>query len=405
MHVGQFCRVLRYLKKAIEEDLLQKMVFVAGPRQVGKTTLAKALLAQSEGVYLSWDRAQDRKQMRAAIWPATPSLIVLDEIHKWRGWKRWIKGEFDALRAVHRFLVTGSAMLDVYRRGGDSLQGRYHHYRLHPLSVAEVMRYGQASQPVPLATPPTVTTFAQIPLDAPTRPDIVEHLMRHSGFPEPYFASSLRQVRRWSHERQERFFREDLRDTERVVELGQIELLASLLADRVTSLTSTNALREDLEVSHKTVSRWINVLERLYYCFAVYPFASSRIKGLKRMPKTYLWDLSSIEEEAARFENLVALHLFKFCHFLQDYEGERATLHFLRLRDGKEVDFLVAVAGKPWFAVEVKLREQRVDPALRYFQTRLQIPHVYQVVLHAEHCVQQDGVIVAPAHRFLAALV
>lgn len=188
-------------------------------------------------------------------------------------------------------------------------------------------------------------------------------------------------LRRWQKERLDRFFREDVRDLEPIRDLASIQLLAELLPDRIGSPLSLNALREDIEVSHRALTHWMEILERLYHVFRVRPFGGSRVRALKKMPKAYLWDASQVPARAARFENLVGLHLLKLCHYLEDAEGHAVALHYLRDREGREVDFLVTWKGKPWLAVEVKLSETRVNPALAYFRERLKIPFSYQVTL------------------------
>jgi predicted AAA+ superfamily ATPase len=387
----------RYLEAPVRADLAGKMVFVAGPRQVGKTTLAQRILAEAgTGAYLSWDNRDDRREIREARWPAGEALVVLDELHKWRGWKRWIKGEHDKHRRRLRFLVTGSARMDVYRRGGDSLQGRYHHYRLHPFSCAEVEGGGEAEPPSP---------GEELPIPGRASRETLSAQMEYGGFPEPFLAQSPRALRRWQKERLERFFREDVRDLEAVRDLSSIEVLADLLPERVGSPLSLNALREDLEVSHRAVTHWVEVLERLYHLFRIRPFAAKSVRSLRKRTKAYLWDPSLVPDPAARFENLVALHLLKLCHLLEDREGHKAKLFYLRDRAGREVDFLVTIGRKPWFAVEAKLGETRVDPALAYYRDRLRIPWCYQVVLEAKRDFEQDGIRCLPAHRFLAALV
>jgi len=386
----------RYLEAPIREDLSSKMVFVAGPRQVGKTTMARQILAASGvGAYLSWDSREDRREIRAARWPGGDALVVLDELHKWRPWKSWIKGEYDKHRDHLRFLVTGSARMDVYRRGGDSLQGRYHHYRLHPFTLGELGSGGPPASPEPGAE-----------LQIPTRAsrEALLALMKFGGFPEPVLAQSDRTLRRWQRERLERFFREDVRDLALVRDLSSMQILADLLPERVGSPLSLNALREDLEVSHRAVTLWMDILERLYHLFRVRPYASTKVRGLRKMPKLYLWDWSLIPESGPRLENLVAAHLLKLVHLLQDRDGHSLELRYLRDRTGKETDFLIVAAGKPWVAVEVKRSSTQIDPALVHFREKLAIPWAYQVVLESERDFVQDGVRCVPAHRFLAAL-
>ena len=381
---------------AIIEDLGKKMVFVGGPRQVGKTTMAKQILdASGGGLYLSWDRRADRDTIRQARWPAELTVVVLDELHKWRAWKRWLKGEFDANRERLRFLVTGSARMDVFRRGSDSLQGRYHHWRLHPFTLGEVEHPDSMRTPEP---------GHELPLDTPGSQETIDALMTFGGFPEPFLAGSERVLRRWHKERLERFFREDVRDLESLRDFSSLELLADMIPGRVGSLLSLNSLREDLEVSHTAVTHWIDLLDRLYFVFLVRPYATRAVRSLKKMPKAYLWDSSLVNDRGARFENLVALHLLTLCHGLEDQEGHKVELRYLRDTTGRDVDFLVTWKGKPWFAVEAKLSDRDFQPSLAYFRARLGIPFCYQVVLDGTADYLKDGIRCVPAARFFAAL-
>lgn len=374
------------------------MVFVAGPRQVGKTTMAKNLLKKEErGRYFNWDNRDHRRQIRQGAWPAENALIVLDELHKWPDWKTWIKGEYDVHSDRLKFLVTGSARLDIYRKGGDSLLGRYHHYRLHPFTFAEA-----ESSENPTVTPEIDASFH---FPEKVAPRAIEVLMQFGGFPEPFLAQSQRTLRRWQKERIDRVLLEDIRDLEEIRSISRIQILADLLPERVGSPLSLNNLREDLEVSHRAISHWMDVLDRMYYSFRVLPWTTNRVRSLKKMPKLYLWDWSEVQDPGARFENLVAVHLLKFCHFIEDREGRRAELRFLRDRAGHEIDFLVTLDSEPWFAVEAKLSTERIDPSLRYFGDRLKIPRKFQVVLEGKRNALAGGVHILPAHVFLSALV
>ncbi len=368
-------RFARYLVPQVRRDLLRKMVFVAGPRQVGKTTLARSLPGAKAG-YLSWDVPADRERiLRGELPPGR--LWAFDEIHKYRTWRRFLKGLYDARPRGQRILVTGSARLDFYRFGGDSLQGRYHLLRLHPLSVAEL---------------------------GVTSPGGLEDLLALGGFPEPFFGGSATESRRWSREDRQRLVSEEVSSLERVQDLGALETLMLRLPELVGSPLSLNALREDLQVSHRTVAGWVAILERLYAVFRLPPFGAPRIRAVKKEQKHYHFDWTLVPGEGPRFENLVASHLLKLCHHLEDSEGHAVALHYLRDRDGREVDFLVTVGRKPWFAVEVKLSETRVDPALAHFRARLAIPWSYQVVLEGTRDfvqeIQKDRR--GPPHHFCA---
>jgi len=386
----------RYLTDAIFEDLKEKMVFVGGARQVGKTTFAVELLGKrfEKPAYFNWDNRSDRREILAARWPGDADLLVFDEIHKLRGWKSRIKGEYDKLKSRYKFLVTGSARLDVVRREGDSLQGRYHYYRLHPFSVAEI-----------LGRKASVEIFREIPISGESDGGALEALLEYGGFPEPLFKQNARHLRRWHNEKIERMFRDDIGTSAQVRDLGLMKLLSDILPDRVGSLFSINSVREDLDAGYKAVANWLTILESFYYAYRIRPFTGRWIRSIKKEPKLYLWDWSEIADPGARFENLVAGHLLKLCHFLHDRDGFLAELHFLRDVEKRETDFLVTVDRKPWFAVEAKLAGESVSPDLIYFKDRMKIPFVYQVIGRpGVHKIVRDVHLVS-AERFLAALV
>ncbi len=356
----------RYLAEPIATDLAEKMVFLSGPRQVGKTTLALRLIGAANPrhpAHLSWDDVRTRPRIRNAEMPPDEPRIILDEIHKYARWRNLVKGLWDRRESGQSFLVTGSARLETYRRGGDSLQGRYHSYRLHPVSLPE----------------------------AGGGRDAFDALMRFGGFPEPLLRGSERHWRRWQRERLDRVVRDDVRDLERVREISLIDLLIEALPARVGSTLSIKSLREDLEVAHDTAERWIGILENLYVCFRIAPYGPPRIRAVKKERKLYLWDWSMVEEPGARFENFVASHLLKLCQFLEDTQGYRMELRFLRDTDGREVDFVVLRDRKPLFAVEVKTGERNVSRSVRYFKERTQVPEWYQVHRGSEDVVV-DGV-------------
>jgi len=386
----------RYLNEIIVEDLADKMVFVGGPRQVGKTTLSTDIVSRhfkSYG-YFNWDNRHDRKKIMASEWPGDAELLILDEIHKYKKWKTLLKGEYDKLKHTYKFLVTGSSRLDIYRRGGDSLQGRYHYFRLHPFTLAEILEKKDRLQP-----------FSEIVIGHDDHAAELEGLMRFGGFPEPLFKQNTRFLRRWHNEKNEQLFREDILDMALIRDLSNMKLLSDLLPNKVGSLLSINAIREDLEVSHRAAASWVDVLESFHYHFRIYPFAGRTIRSIKKEPKLYLWDWSEVDDESARFENLIASHLLKLVHFLHDYEGWKAGLYFLRNVDKKEVDFLVTVNEKPWFAVEVKRADRTIATPLYYFKEKLKIPYIYQVISLPGIDTLKNGVRLVSAGRFLSALL
>jgi predicted AAA+ superfamily ATPase len=386
----------RYLYQPVIEDLEEKMVFLSGPRQVGKTTLALQVLeslSPNTPVYLNWDRPEHRRSIRDLDWSRTGPVAVLDEIHKYHRWKTLIKGFFDTEGHAQRLLVTGSGKLDFYRKGGDSLAGRYRGFRLHPLSIGEIARDGRSPDVKVIEAP------ASWPDRKAAPGNLLDSLMVLGGFPETFLRGSSRQARRWRLARREHILRQDLRDLSRIREVSLVEHLVDLLAERVTAPLSINSLREDLQVDHKTISAWIEALERLQMVFRVRPYAGSLARALRKEYKVYFWDWMEAPDGGPRFENLVASHLLKLCHWMQDTEGRRVELRYVRDREKREVDFLLLKERKPWILIEAKSGAGPADRALGYFQKRLGVPHAFQVTASARE--SQD---VVPAVKLLKAL-
>lgn len=289
--------------------------------------------------------------------------MVLDEIHKSKDWRNVVKGLYDTLKATHAFLITGSARLDHFRKGGDSLLGRYHYYRLHPYSLPELKGHAPLTD-----------------------------LFRFGGFPEPLTARDERTLRRWHRTRLERLVRIDLRDLENVKDLDRMELLAEELPRRIGSPLSFKSLAEDLEIDPKTAKRWVELLDTIYYCFRVAPYGPPRIRAVKKEQKLYLWDWSQVEDEGARFENMVACQLLKFCHHHEDVEGHRMELRYIRDTDKREVDFVVLRDRRPLFAVECKLKDKALSAHIPYFKERTPVPRFYQVSLEGPERQLADGI-------------
>jgi predicted AAA+ superfamily ATPase len=372
------------------------MAFVSGPRQVGKTTLAKALLTSPQN-YLSWDDSDFRKTWsrspRGALAGRGPGPVILDELHKDRRWKTRLKGIFDADGAGDGLVVTGSARLDVYRRGGDSLMGRFLPYRLHPFTVAE-----STHPPGPdeiLGTTHPVVPFGD--------------LMRLGGFPEPLFAASDAKATRWSRLRVERLLAEDVRDLRAVEDLGGLRVLADLLPERIGSLLSINALRADVGTAYGTVRAWLQVFDALYHTFLVRPYSKRVSRAVRSAPKLYLYDILRIpaSSASARLENLTALHLLKACHFWTDSAQGDFQLRFVRDKEQREVDFLVVRDSRPWLLVECKSGDVEPSAHLTRFKEQLSIARAFQLVTRAgyDRAYAQTGVRVVSYEKFLAGWV
>lgn len=355
---------MRYIGQYILKDLSKKMVFIGGPRQSGKTTLAKHILdiypyaQERKGIYYTWDFDEDRQSILKYHWGNEHELIVFDELHKYLRWKNWIKGVYDKFREQHHFLITGSARLDVYKKGGDSLLGRYHYWRLHPFTLAEIP--------------------ASISLQ-----DAFKRLMTVGGFPEPFLDNNEREARRWRRERLERVLKDDIRDLETIKNIQMLALFLDALRARVGNLISLSNIGEDLEVSSPTLKHWLEVFEKMYLCFVVRPFSKNILRAVLKAPKVYFFDNGDVQgqnDEGAIFENLVANHLLKRIHFLEDRDGYRYELRYIRDKQGREVDFVILKEGKVDELIEVKYSDPKISSSLIYFAEKLKPRKVLQIV-------------------------
>lgn len=341
--------ITRQLRQFIDKDLQDKIVLVGGPRQVGKTTLARTFISKDEQ-YFSWDDLEDRKIIKAHKFDPALKTIVLDEIHKYPRWRMLLKGLFDKYGSKLKIVVTGSARLDHFRKGGDSLFGRFFYYRLHPLTLGEV-----------------------------SGKDTLENLLKYGGFPEPFTKKNAAFLGRWHRERLSRVVYQDVSDLSIVKDVANIELLVDLLPSKVGAPLSIKSIQEDLEVSPNTVSSWIKILEQVYYCFRIYPYGPSKVRAVKKTAKLFLWDWSELENVGAKVENFVASHLLKYCHYLEDTAGHKMELRYIKDVDGREIDFVVLKNNKPIFAVECKTGEKNISKHLYYFRDKTDIPVFYQV--------------------------
>lgn len=405
----------RYLKTPLKQHLktLRQMIFLVGPRQVGKTTLAKQLIPRIiDGVnYFNWDLAKHRTILTRQVFPgklelsgAGQEIIVFDEIHKYHRWKNALKGLFDKYEPEAHWIVTGSAALNVYRKGQDSLMGRSFTYHLCPLSVAELDKPKRAE----------VRGIDELSTRKVTKPDAktqnnFEHLLSFSGFPEPFLKKSPSFLRRWRTARLDRLINQDLAAIENLRHLPLVENLMFLLPERIGSPLSLNSLREDLEVHFATVKHWIKLLERIFYGFSVKPFTGKLARMIKKEVKWYLWDWTEIENEGYRFENLVAVHLLKYVHYINDLGLDDISLHYVRDTNQREVDFLVCRNKKPIILIECKASDASPSKSLAHFSRLLKVQRAIQVTaepIHPRAVRQQDIQIdIVPASSFLKELV
>lgn len=362
----------RYCEPFIYQDLTKKMVFLAGPRQVGKTTLSKSLCEGqfANGIYLNWDNDEDRNAIIKKQWPSNSALIIFDELHKYPRWKQWIKGVYDTRPEEQTYLVTGSARLDVYRRGGDSLMGRYHYWRLHPFTIDELPK--------------------GMSLD-----EGYERLLTLGGFPEPFLVADEREARRWRRERFDRTLKEDVRDLESIRNVQLLSLFVDALRERAGGMITLSNLAEDLQISPKTAKSWLALIEKMYIAFPIYPFTKNIPRAILKPPKVYFYNNADvIENDGVRLENLVATTLLKRLNFIEDYYGYRCNLYYIRDKEGREVDFVTQINNEIVELIEVKSSDTEVSSSLKYYSQRLKPKHTVQLVGNLKRSFHNDHILV-----------
>jgi predicted AAA+ superfamily ATPase len=395
---------LRLYDRVLQDHFVRnrQMAWVSGPRQVGKTTTCRL-----EGTdYLNWDNADDRRLILRG--PAAVAariqleqlrkirpIAVFDELHKDKKWKAFLKGFFDVYGERTRIIVTGSSRLDVYRRGSDSLMGRYFLYRMHPFTVGEVIRI---DLPKDVIHPPSPLIEAEW-----------QALWEHGGFPEPFLRRDARFTRRWRSLRRDQLTHEDIRDVAQIETLGLLETLTDILAERSGQQLIYSNLANEVGIAVDTVKRWIDLLQRLHFGFVVRPWFSNVSKALRKEPKWFLRDWSGIDSPGQRAETLMACHLLKAVEGWTDLGLGNFELRYLRDKLKREVDFLVVRDRKPWMLVEVKTSDTRLSDSLSYFQIATKAKHAFQAVfdlpyVHAD-CFRRMDPAVVPARTLLSQLL
>lgn len=378
----------RYLFEQILKDLEKKMVFITGPRQVGKTYLSKQI-AQNfpESEYLNFDNISDRKIINEMTWRKNIDLLILDEIHKKKDWKLFLKGIFDSKQEDLKILITGSARLETFRQSGESLAGRYFHLRLNPISVKELSE--------------KITPY-----------NAIEKLNKFGGFPEPLLNSlheneddSTEFAARWNKQYYTDLIREDIVEFSRIHEISTMKLLVELLRSKVGSPISYKNIAEDLEVSPNTIKKYIKILESLYIIFLVRPFHKNIARAILKEPKVYFYDTSFVKgNEGILFENTCAVSLLKNVQYLFDARGKEIQLNYLRTKEGKEIDFLISKNEKPEQFLEVKLSESKPSNSLKYFSERFDNIEFIQLVHNLKNEQDIDKIKIRNAGEWFAKL-
>lgn len=356
----------RYLTDAVKVDLPNKIIILTGPRQCGKTTLAKNLDDSYD--YLNVDSSEDVLLIKNKIWDRNKQLIIFDELHKLNNWKKFLKGVFDKEGTVPNIVVTGSAKLDTYKKVGDSLAGRYFQFRLYPFDMQELKEFWP--------------DFSDATFD---------RLLLCGGFPEPFLNGDETYYKRWQKTHQDIILRQDLIDQNSVKDIKSIEILVALLRKRVSHGVEYSNLARDLERDAGTIKRWCEILENMYILFKVTPYHKNIARSLLKEPRYYFYDTGLIIDDGAKLENLVAFSLLKHLHWLEDIKGATTALHYCRTKDGKEIDFLCIVDSK-YYLIEVKTSDHHLSPHFAYFKNYFNNPTCIQLVRNLDReYTYQDG--------------
>lgn len=346
----------RTLLSTIQKDLKRKIILITGPRQTGKTTLTKMINPSFD--YLNFDLAEHRLRLHEKSWDRKKSVVIFDELHKMKKWKSWLKGIFDTEGLSPALVVTGSAKLDLTKKMGDSLAGRFFEFRLHPLDLKEIK-----------------SELPTLQMD-----EAFKRLLTMGGFPEPFLENSLEFYGRWKHSHLDIIVKQDLIEIENIRQITSIETLIQLLRKQVGSTISYRSLANDLQTSDKTVKRWLDVLERSYIVFKVVPHHRNVARAILKSPKYYFYDTGQVlGNEGQKLENLTACALIKEIHYRQDVLGQEYTLRFIRDKENREIDFVILKNEKVHCFIETKWADEHPSPYLSYWEKEL--PEVQKIQL------------------------
>jgi len=356
------------------------LILVSGPRQAGKTTFTKDIASEEPvSLYFNYDiQANKARILRNPTFfeelnrkKGELPLIILDELHKYSDWKNYLKGIYDGYSDEFRFLVTGSGRLDLSRKKGDSLAGRYLYFHLYPFTIGEIFSSSTGIK--------DSNILSEVPEQNPEAQEAWETMFHVSGFPEPFLKGTKLKYRRWTQSYHSQVIRDDIRDEFNVRQIDTMEALYSLLAGCVGNPFSSSSHAQTLKISHKTVSSWITVFERFFLIFKLPPYSKRISRSLVKEPKIYFYDPCRVQEDAFRFENMVAVELNRAVTLWSDFGLGDYGLWYLRNKEREEVDFLVTESGKPQFMVEAKLSDTAISPHLMKFQDALGVPAIQLV--------------------------
>jgi len=373
----------RYLAQTVFKDIKKKLVILTGPRLVGKTSMSRQLMSYYQNpLYLNWDIPEHRVRLQKQDWYDLHDLVVMDEIHKMAHWKQWLKGVTDAKAPGTSLLVTGSARMETFRQAGESLAGRYFAYKMHPISVKELC-----------------TNTSKSPSEA------LDHLLVRGGFPEPCLVEEILEVNKWRLEYSKDLLREDILEFSRLQELNTMKIFIEILRSRVGSRLSLASIARDIGCSPITLSKYLDILKALFVVFTIHPWTDNVGRSLLKTPKVYFFDQGLVKgDEGARLENAVAYMLLKHADFIRDTQGIETGLHYLRTKDGEEIDFAISQDNQLMDLIEVKCSDNKPHATLIRFAEKFPKANAIQLVYNLRYPLKTRGILIEDMAKYLSKL-
>ena len=373
----------RYLEQIVFKDIKRKLVILTGPRQVGKTFMSRQLMSYYQNpLYLNWDIPEHRVRLQKQDWYDLHDLVVMDEIHKMANWKQWLKGVTDAKAPGTSLLVTGSARMETFRQAGESLAGRYFAYKMHPISVKELC-----------------ANTSKSPSEA------LDHLLERGGFPEPCLVEEILEVNKWRLEYSKDLLREDILEFSRLQELNTMKIFIEILRSRIGSLLSLASIARDIGCSPITLSKYLDILKALFVVFTIHPWTDNVGRSLLKTPKVYFFDQGLVKgDEGARLENAVAYMLLKHADFIRDTQGIETGLHYLRTKDGEEIDFAISQDNQLTDLIEVKCSDNKPHATLIRFAEKFPKANAIQLVYNLRYPQRTQGILIEDMAKYLSEL-
>jgi len=370
-------------KNEIFNSLNTKTVFLTGPRQAGKTTLALEIAKEfKHPVYLDCYNSDDLKVIEAKNWAQGTDLVILDEIHKVDKWESYLKALLKDKDDGLKLLVldsTATFTSEQLQKAFPNLRA----YTLFPLSFSEL-------------------------LEAGCKVDI-DKLMFRGAFPDAFFAEEDMAARKWRTQNTDNLLHREIFDFKKFGNFKTLGQCFEKLKTLVGQPVSFNALSKELGVISSTVQRYIVLFEQLNLIFRISPFAGNGqqctiARALTKRPKIYFYDTGLVEgNKEAKFENVMALSLFRHTLALREYQGLDAGLYYIRTKDGLSVDFCIVENTNIKYIAEARVGETEISRYLNYFCWKYNLQGK-QIVRALKQEKKEDHIELLNAENFLKGL-